>query len=104
MKYFIITGTSRGIGEALAFRLLSPDHTLFCISRNGNSALTEKALKKSCALFYMKFDLAGSGNIQALMDDIFNHIFEPDGIYLINNAGVIKPVKPSGSADDGDIH
>lgn len=33
MKYFIITGTSRGIGEALAEKLIAKNHRLVCVSR-----------------------------------------------------------------------
>ncbi|MCY9668677.1 SDR family NAD(P)-dependent oxidoreductase [Paenibacillus alginolyticus] len=53
MKYFIITGTSRGLGEELARRLLSPEHHLLCISRNRNVAL----MAESEQIDYFGFDL-----------------------------------------------
>ena len=53
MKYFIITGTSRGVGESMAEQLVSPDHYLFCISRERNESLASK----SSNITYYEFDL-----------------------------------------------
>lgn len=36
---FVLTGASRGMGAAMARQLLSPDHTLLCLSRQRNAAL-----------------------------------------------------------------
>ncbi|UVI29191.1 (S)-benzoin forming benzil reductase [Paenibacillus spongiae] len=90
MKYFIITGTSRGLGEAIAERLISPDHYLFCISRERNNRL----LGKSSNIAYFEFDLNDMDQIETLMNDIFISIDRSiaEGIYLINNAAMISPV------------
>ncbi len=53
MKYFIITGTSRGLGEALARKLTSPEHHLLCISRNRNVGLIADYEQ----IDYFEFDL-----------------------------------------------
>lgn len=37
MKYYIITGTSRGLGEAISKKLIKKGNHLFCISRNENN-------------------------------------------------------------------
>ena len=71
MKYFIITGTSRGIGESIAEQLISPEHYLLCISRERNT----KLLSKSNNIEYIEFDLNQIDQIESLMDRIFNSIY-----------------------------
>ncbi|EFM08452.1 short-chain dehydrogenase/reductase SDR [Paenibacillus curdlanolyticus YK9] len=90
MKYFIITGTSRGIGESIAEQLMAPDHHLFCISREKNMRL----LQQSSSITYLAFDLNQVDQIEALMEQIFQSIDKShaEGIYLINNASMIAPV------------
>lgn len=90
MKYFIITGTSRGLGEALARRLLSPEHHLLCISRNRNVGL----IAESEQMDYFEFDLNDIDQVDSLMRDVFTKIDESkaEAIYLINNAAVVTPL------------
>ncbi|MGR0121786.1 (S)-benzoin forming benzil reductase [Bacillus halotolerans] len=93
MKHIIITGTSRGIGEALVQKLIHADHRLYCISRQPNQRLIDL----DSSLQYYSFDLRDSRGIEALFDDLFQHISldtEPEGIYVINNAGVLAPIGP----------
>ncbi len=97
MKYFIITGTSRGIGEALANQLLAENHHIFCISRADNERLIERAREKNVRLSYCPFDLNHVGEIDKLFDEIFSTIKrEADitAIYIINNAGMLTPFAP----------
>ncbi|MDU0206344.1 SDR family NAD(P)-dependent oxidoreductase [Paenibacillus sp. MAH-36] len=90
MKYFIITGTSRGIGESIAEQLISPNHYLYCISRGKNADL----VRKSKNIKYYEVDLNQFQQIESLMESIFNSIdfSKAVGIYLINNASIIAPV------------
>ena len=90
MKYFIITGTSRGLGEAIAERLNAPNHYLICISRNRNDTL----ISKSINIDYLEFDLNNVDEFDVLMGNVFSKIDEQnvEGIYLINNAAIISPL------------
>ncbi|MBE1446577.1 SDR family NAD(P)-dependent oxidoreductase [Paenibacillus sp. OAS669] len=90
MKYFIITGTSKGIGEALAGRLLAPGHCVLCVSRSVNPVLASRQGN----LRYFPFDLSRSGELDGLMDEIFEFIDPADAesVYLINNAAVVGPL------------
>lgn len=90
MDYFIITGTSRGIGQAIAEQLISSEHYLFCISRERNHSLTNKSKN----ITYLEFDLHDIDQIEALMNRIFSEIdlSKSTGVYLINNASMIAPV------------
>ncbi|MCM3747217.1 SDR family NAD(P)-dependent oxidoreductase [Paenibacillus pasadenensis] len=99
MKYFILTGTSRGMGQAIAEQLISPDHQLFCISRSKNPALENELVEQ------LEFDLRRTEEIESLMARIFQRIdgSHVEGIYLINNAAVIAPASFIDQAVTGEI-
>jgi benzil reductase ((S)-benzoin forming) len=105
MKYYIITGTSRGLGEAIAKQLLNPNHTLFCISRTKNEDLIRKAKENLCQVYYYERDLSDINDIEHLIEQIMDKITEEtqESICLINNAGVVKPIKPIGECFSSDI-
>jgi len=105
LNYFIITGTSRGIGAALAQRLLREGNFLFCISRGGNPELEKTAEERGVGLKNFKFDLGQTEKISELMDRIFEGIelVSAKGVFLINNAGTIEPVGPLISNDPESI-
>jgi benzil reductase ((S)-benzoin forming) len=94
MKHFIITGASKGLGEGLAIELLYENHHLICIARSESQRLKQLAAAKNCRIDFILFDLAVTHDIPALMDTIFEKIEKKhaEGIYLVNNAGIIKPV------------
>lgn len=96
MKYFIITGTSRGLGEALANQLAAPHHSLFCISRTRNERLIEQVTEKGAHIGYFEYDLSNPEQIEGLFGDIFEKIDteQSEMISLINNAGIVRPMKP----------
>jgi len=105
MKCFIITGTSKGLGEAIARKLLDPAHTLICISRHKNTRLIADAAEASCKLEYIEFDLANTEHLDALTARMFPKIprAELSGLYLINNAGSIQPIGPANKIDGESI-
>ncbi|MCH1625586.1 (S)-benzoin forming benzil reductase [Fredinandcohnia quinoae] len=105
MKYFIITGTSRGLGESLVKQLLHKNHTIFCISRKQNNELKDFASSQGINLYYFSCDLQKNEEIEKVMERIFSSIdfSSAEGIYLINNAGVIDPIKPIGKANTREI-
>ncbi len=96
MHYFIITGTSRGIGAALAERLLGAGNHLFCISRGENQKLKEIAASRGAKLTELSFDLGQTHEIKVLVEKIFAEIEldSAEGVFLVNNAGTVEPVGP----------
>lgn len=105
MKYFIITGTSRGLGEGIAKKLLQSGNHLFCISRTENKKLVMLAKKKKTTINYYKFNLNKVNDIEDLMKKIFSKIdgLQAQGIYLVNNAGIVEPIKPIEGCNSKDI-
>ncbi|UKS28714.1 (S)-benzoin forming benzil reductase [Paenibacillus sp. HWE-109] len=90
MKYFLLTGTSRGLGEALAEQLIHPEHHLICLSRTMNKAL----ISKDPQMDYLEIDLNEVDQIALVMEQAFSRIdrTNAEGIYLINNAAVVTPL------------
>lgn len=99
MRYIIITGTSRGIGEALAREFLSYDNTLICTSRSANEDLIETASGLGVPLYYHESDISRPDSANAFIKEAFRIIDfnKAQAICLINNAGILEPMGPSGS-------
>jgi benzil reductase ((S)-benzoin forming) len=98
MKYFIITGASRGLGQALAKKCITDKNKVFCVSRTMNHGLRELASLYHTGFWYFEQDLTDLEKIPSLIHEIFTYI-DPDKveeITLINNAGIVEPVKPLG--------
>lgn len=103
-QHYIITGTSRGIGEALVKQLMGTDSVVFCISRNNNPSLTVEAMVKGLEMHGIALDLLETGKIASTMKGIFRQIDMEDvaGITLVNNAGTIHPIRRIGSGEAGE--
>jgi len=101
MDYYIVTGSSRGIGEALTRKLIVPGNTIFAVSRTLNEDLVELASSLNVPLFYHEADLSQPENAESFILEVFNKIkIGPyDRVALINNAGMLEPVSPVKSID-----
>ena len=96
MNYYIITGTSRGLGEGFAKQLLQEGNALFCISRTKNENLMTQAREKGVFLEYIAHDLQDTATIEGLMKRVMaaTDTATATRMALINNAGTVAPVKP----------
>lgn len=101
MNYYIITGASRGIGQALTRKLIVHGNTLFAASRTLNEDLIELASSLNVQLFYFETDLSVREEAEKFIRSVFSKIkLGPfDRIALINNAGMLEPVSPIKSID-----
>jgi benzil reductase ((S)-benzoin forming) len=101
MNYYIITGTSRGIGEALAKSIIEPGNTLFAVSRTMNEDLVEYASSLNVPVYYHEADLSKREEAELFINSVFEKInlTVNDKIALINNAGMLEPVAPLKSID-----
>ncbi len=101
MNYYIITGTSKGIGEALAKSIIEPGNTLFAVSRTMNEDLVEYASSLNVPVYYHEADLSKREEAEMFISYVFEKIklTSDDKIALINNAGMLEPVAPVKSID-----
>ena len=96
MKYYIITGASRGLGEALVTKLMVKGNHIICVSRSKNTDLIQEAQENHIDIDYYQYDLSITEGIEELTERMFERINKADAesISLINNAGVVSPIKP----------
>lgn len=99
MKTVIITGTTRGIGEAMARLLLEQGHRVIGVARGRSDSLQPYGMYEE-----LTADLGRSETLEGLMADIFAKI-QPqqsaDGIYLVNNAAMLQPLRNAERLDAG---
>jgi benzil reductase ((S)-benzoin forming) len=97
--FFLITGTSRGIGEALAYKLLENGNTVLGVARNRADRL------KSKHYFHLSFDLTDTFRISQIMEKVNeivdNHSF--DFVGLVNNASAVEPLNSIEKCPPADI-
>ncbi|WP_422660620.1 SDR family NAD(P)-dependent oxidoreductase [Paenibacillus sp. EC2-1] len=89
-NHFIITGTSRGIGNQLAKMLLENGNVVHGISRGDSPVLSEHE-----NYTHHPFDLGQISSIQDLLLHIFSlmDLSNSEMICLINNAAMLEPLK-----------
>ncbi len=90
MNYYIITGTSRGIGQALANVILSRDECEV-IGLSRTNSISQKNFR------YVELDLS---DVDAVAQWQFPELKNPSRIFLVNNAGAFGHVKPVGAIDN----
>ncbi|CAG9620801.1 (S)-benzoin forming benzil reductase [Sutcliffiella rhizosphaerae] len=103
MKYFIVTGASKGLGEATVQQLLKKGNHVICISRTENEKLEELANANGAELSFLQEDLTKHERITGIVQYLLSKIEEDnmlEEVYFINNAGMVDPIKPAGKADD----
>jgi len=86
--FFLITGTSKGIGEALTKRILESGNTVLGISRN------QPDTPISPNYIHLSLDLADTYRINEIMEKT-NEIVEKqnfDFVCLVNNASAVEPI------------
>jgi benzil reductase ((S)-benzoin forming) len=86
--FFLITGTSRGIGEALAQKLLGEGNTVLGVARGRSGAL------KSTKYHHLSYDLADSSAMSQIMEKVDEVVNNQrfDFICLVNSASPLEPV------------
>lgn len=103
MKYYIVTGASKGLGAEIVQTLASKDTTLITVSRNGLSEAQKLNLIEKMAKFIdLKADLSNESQLSQVAEAIMSHVRPEDAtqIVLINNAGGVEPIAPFYKAED----
>lgn len=106
MNYYIVTGASRGLGEAIVKKLLTEDTCIIYVSRKNNQTLEELVKsRKQVFIHFEECDLSKIGQLASLVKRVFSKIDfnNANKITLINNAGKVEPIKNVGDASEKDI-
>lgn len=93
-RLFIITGTSRGIGEALAGYLSNKNNLIVGLSRSKNESLQKLFEHREGQYLHFHLDLRYPETIASVCQEVFSQI-DPEkflSITLINNAGMLEPI------------
>ncbi len=96
MHYYYITGTSSGIGRALAVLLLERENTRVV------------GISRTCAIEHAQYmhlhaDLSDPAQVTRVAEVFKKKHTEGDILYLINNAGVIDPIQYAQAYSEADI-
>ncbi|MCV2353907.1 SDR family NAD(P)-dependent oxidoreductase [Paucibacter sp. B2R-40] len=95
-ELYIVSGASRGMGEAIAQQLLHPSHVLIGISRGQSAALTAAASALGAPLEQWQYDLSQPLEAAQALQNWLQA--QPSGRFsratLINNAGLVPTPGP----------
>lgn len=104
-QLYIVTGASRGMGQAIASQLISARHMLLCLSRRTSDALAQAAQAAQAACEQWEQDLAqpleAAARLEAWLQAQPANAFS--GASLINNAGVVPPPGALAEANTADL-
>jgi len=105
MELVILTGASRGLGHAMAERLLAADRLLLTISRRPDPSLERPAKERGAALEQWSLDLAHDVGAAARLEAWLRRqdAARLRAATLINNAGLLGRVGPLQEADADSI-
>ena len=101
MRYALVTGTSRGLGESIANFLLESDVHVIGVSRSTNSKLQTKAKELNMNYYDLSFDLTIVNEVKEMINQA-KEILTQDNvttIYIVNNAGILEPMDQAKEID-----
>jgi len=91
---YIITGTSRGIGEAIAKSLADGNNKVIGISRSANPELEALFHKNVSEFTHWTIDLSETDKVEKIFEDKLHSLNgqQYQQVVLINNAGLLEPI------------
>lgn len=101
MRFALITGTSRGLGESLASFLLESDVHVIGVSRTDNPKLQAKAKELKINYTHLSTDLTDANAVEEMIKEVSKILNQSDvsTFYIINNAGILEPMNQAKEID-----
>lgn len=101
----IITGVSKGLGEAVAKLFLQADKKVIGISRSVSRQLERYVNENDYDFQHIICDLADTEQLIHAVEEIEKELADakPEAVYLIHNAAVVEPIKPIGKINPKDL-
>ncbi|MGM8213664.1 (S)-benzoin forming benzil reductase [Virgibacillus sp. W0430] len=105
MKLAIITGGSKGLGEAIAKQFLNENTDVISISRTLNEKLSALAEQKQVNFIHYASDLGDMKELKTVVSHLEGHLSrsELETIYVINNAAALEPIQPASKINVDDL-
>ncbi|MFC3038816.1 (S)-benzoin forming benzil reductase [Virgibacillus xinjiangensis] len=105
MKYAVITGASKGLGESVAKLFLESGINVIGISRSKSSTLPKHAEENHVQYQHFSCDLANMDELTDTFEKIEEEIYTEDlhAVYLVNNAGVVEPIDQAMNVSGSDL-
>ncbi|MDL4842716.1 (S)-benzoin forming benzil reductase [Aquibacillus rhizosphaerae] len=94
MRYAVITGTSRGLGQSIAMLLIKQGIHVIGVARNKNVELEKVASEYAVTYHHETCDLSNIDQVKAVFESITEQVFtqQAELVYLVNNAGMVAPI------------
>ena len=98
MKHIIITGASKGLGEAIAEGAISSYDHVWCISRSESEKLSST---NPSAYHFLSADLGKGEQVDSCLQQLWEQIdvSVATAIHLVNNAASLSPIGLAGHTD-----
>ncbi|WLR52799.1 (S)-benzoin forming benzil reductase [Bacillus tianshenii] len=105
MNIYLITGSSKGLGEAFVKTVLKEGNIVYAIARSKSEKLATIHTQGNGILEQLSYDLSDISGLSAFMNSLFGRIplEKADTITLINNAGIVEPMKPIERCNSAEI-
>lgn len=100
MKYAVVTGTSKGLGESIAKLLMQASFHVIGIARNGNKELEDADLPGKYTHYYG--DLSNLDQTLKVFDKVIEELIgkkDIESLHLVQNAALIQPIEQAGKQD-----
>lgn len=99
-RVYVVTGSSRGLGEAVANALVAHDALVVGMARGASRALEAKAAR-GARVEQLGCDLAAVDDLDAMLSKLLNRLplARCTLVALINNAGILEPVGSVGTLE-----
>ena len=106
MKFAIVTGASRGLGEEVAKLALSTGYNLLTVARKPElNTVEEEAKRNQKEHFHFATDLSDPDKTASIGEKMAAELTgkDIDELLLVNNAGMVTPISPIGHMDSQQI-
>lgn len=105
MKFAVVTGVSKGLGESVSKFFLESGINVIGISRSNNNKLAKLAKENNQQFTHYACDLGNLAEVKTTFQEVSANLFaqDPSTVYLVNNAAVLDPINQAMSINSEDL-
>lgn len=101
-RYALVTGASRGLGEALVGALLRDGYEVLAVARTPREDLVQEATSHNGTLHWIVADLSTPEGLQSFLDHVDDRVDPATAleVLLVSNAATLAPVGITGGSSN----